>query len=63
LDGFILKNVMLKEPFTLAPENSLEEAMQTMAQFKYGCVIIIDDQRKPVGIVTRNDILKVLLTK
>jgi CBS domain-containing protein len=63
LDNFILKNVMIKEPFTLGPNSTLEEAMQTMSQFKYGCVIVVDESRRPCGIVTRNDILKVLLTK
>ncbi len=63
LDNFILKNVMLKDPFILKSDNSLEEAVEDMSQFKFGCVIVVDDYRMPCGIVTRNDILKFLLTK
>ena len=63
LDNFILKNVMVKEPFTLHPEDSLAEAMKDMSQFKFGCIIIVDDYRMPCGIVSRNDILRFLLTQ
>jgi CBS domain-containing protein len=63
LDNFILKNVMIKEPYTLKSQNTLEEAMRAMVQFKFGAIIIVDDYRIPCGIVTRNDILKFLLTK
>ena len=63
LDNFILKNVMIKDPFVLTAESSLAEAMQTMSQQKYGCVVVVDDYHMPCGIVTRNDILKFLLTK
>ena len=63
LDGFILKNVMIQDPFTLTPQNTLEEAVQAMSQFKFGCTIIVDEYRVPCGIVTRKDILKFLLTK
>ena len=63
LDSFILKNVMISEPYTLKPQSSLEEAMKTMVQCKFGCVVIVDDYRIPCGIVTRDDVLKFLLTK
>ena len=63
LNEFILKNVMLTNPFTLKQNDSLAEAVKDMSQFKFGCVIVIDDYRMPCGIVTRNDILKFLLTK
>jgi CBS domain-containing protein len=63
LDGFILKNVMFKEPFTLKPQNTLRDAVEYMTRSKFGCVVIVDDYRIPCGIVTRNDILKFLLTQ
>ena len=61
LDGFILKNVMLAEPFTLTPDNTLEEAMRPMVTSKLGCVPIIDKYRMPVGIVTRVDVIQFFL--
>lgn len=63
LDRFILRNVMNHDPYTLPPNGTLEEAMQTMSQLKIGCVIIIDEDRVPRGILTRDDILRFLLTQ
>lgn len=63
LDSFILKNVMIKEPYTLKADNTLKDAVETMSQFKFGCIIIVDEYRRPCGIVTRKDILKYLLTQ
>jgi acetoin utilization protein AcuB len=63
LDNFILRNLMRKEVFTLTPQHSLEECIKIMAKLKYGCVVVIDQGRKPCGIVTPHDILKFLLTK
>ena len=60
LNQFLLKNVMLKKPFTLKADDSLYEAMEAMIRFKFGCIPIIDDQKKLVGILTRDTILKFL---
>jgi acetoin utilization protein AcuB len=61
LNGFILKNVMFKEPFTLKPTNTLEDAMKPMVESQLGCIPIVDDYRTPLGIVTRVDIIKFFL--
>lgn len=62
LDTFILKNVMVRDPFLMQAENTLHEAMSAMAQSKFGCIPIVDRYRLPVGIITRSDILKFFLT-
>jgi CBS domain-containing protein len=61
LDGFILKNVMIKEVVLLKPENTLSEALKIVSQSKLGCIPIVDDYRLPLGIVTRSDIFKFFL--
>lgn len=61
LDGFILGKVMTANPFTLKVDNTLADAMKAIAQFKYGCIPIIDKNLIPVGIVTRNNIIKFFL--
>lgn len=61
LDSFILKNVMMTDPFMLKGDNTLEEAMQAMSQFKFGCIIIADNLRRPIGIITRDTIIKFFL--
>ncbi len=61
LNQFLLKNVMLPKPFTLKPTDSLFEAMEATVRFKFGCIPIVDDYKKPFGILTRDTILKYLI--
>ena len=61
LDSFILKNVMVKEPYVLKPGDTLEQAMKDIVGFKIGCITIVDDYGLPVGIITRNTIIKFFL--
>jgi acetoin utilization protein AcuB len=61
LDAFILKRVMVQSLYVLKPENTLADAIKDMVQFKIGCIPIVDDSRSPVGIVTRDGILALLL--
>ena len=60
LNQFLLKNVMFPNPFTLKPGNSLYDAIEATARFKFGCIPIVDDYKKPCGILTRDTILKFL---
>lgn len=62
LDGFILRNVMIKDVYTLTADAKLKDVMALMLQFKFGCIPIIDDARRPVGIVTRDNIIKFFLS-
>ena len=62
LNRFLLKNVMLPKPFTLKADNSLKEALEAMVRFKFGCIPIVDDYKKPCGILTRDTILKFLIS-
>ncbi|MBI4309801.1 MAG: CBS domain-containing protein [Candidatus Omnitrophica bacterium] len=61
LDSFILKRVMVRDVYILRPDNTVADAIKDMVQFKIGCIPILDDSRRPVGIVTRDDILAHLL--
>ncbi|MBF0489240.1 MAG: CBS domain-containing protein [Candidatus Omnitrophica bacterium] len=63
LNGFILKNVMIKDVLTLKPESTLAEAVKVVVSYKYGCIPIVDEYKTPVGIVTRDNIFKFLLTQ
>lgn len=63
LNGFILKNVMFKDVFTLTPERPLYDAVDFMVRQKVGCVPIVDDYNFVQGVITRDDILKYILTK
>ena len=58
LDNFILKDVMIANPFTFRPDNTVAEAILKMVRNKYGCIPITDAAGKLCGIVTYVDLLK-----
>lgn len=62
LDAFILKQVMVGDPYVLRPHNTLEDAMKDMVRFKFGCIPIVDDNSKPVGMITRDNLINFFLT-
>ena len=60
LNGFILKNVMTKDPFTFHPNDTLDQAIDAMVTQKYGCIPIVNDENKLLGIVTQIDVLRAI---
>ena len=62
LNQFLLMKVMLPKPFTLKPSNSFFEAIEATVRFKFGCIPIVDDYKKPCGILTRDTMLKFLIS-
>jgi CBS domain-containing protein len=61
LNRFVLKSVMLEDPFTLKADNSLYEAVEAMVEHKFGCIPIVDDYKKVCGILTRDNMLHFLI--
>ncbi len=59
LDGYILKNVMTKNPFSLTPNNTAADALLAMVDKKFGCIPIVDQFKTLVGIVTQVDMLRI----
>jgi len=43
---------------TVAPHMTLREALRTMIESKVGSLVVIDDSKNPVGIITERDILR-----
>lgn len=58
-----VKEVMSSPPITIDIEESVIRAAKVMAENKIGCVIVIDRKGKPVGIVTRRDLVEKVLAK
>lgn len=58
LDEYILRHVMVRDPLTLKPEDSLADAFFKMAETHFGSVVVIDDHQRVCGIITRTDIIK-----
>tara|TARA_R110002096_G_scaffold12004_13_gene43686 strand:- start:3103 stop:5019 length:1917 start_codon:yes stop_codon:yes gene_type:complete len=51
-----------KNPVTCPMDATLQEAAIKMSEHKIGCIIVIDDNQKPVGIITNSDIKNKIAT-
>jgi CBS domain-containing protein len=58
LNAYVLEQVMLKNPFSMHPEDCVGDALVAMVKNKYGCIPIVSKERLLCGILTRVDILK-----
>lgn len=45
-------SLVLREPVTASSDTSLRDAVRSMRGRKLGCVIVVDEDRKPTGIFT-----------
>ena len=61
LTKYILKQHVIQKVFSLSPEDTLEKAVEIMAEKKLGCMPIADPEGRVVGIVTVTDLLKLFL--
>ncbi len=61
LDNFTdIASIMTPDPLTLAPTDTLGDALALMLQRKVGCVPIVDDRQRLLGILTDSDLLGIL---
>lgn len=58
LDSYLLKHAMTPNPLALQPDNTVTQAIDVFATLKYGCIPIINQSKKLVGIITQIDALK-----
>ena len=56
----IVKDVMVKEVIAVEPDTPLKGAIEVMLVNKFGCLPVVDKERKLIGIVTETDLLKTL---
>jgi acetoin utilization protein AcuB len=52
--------IMTRQPITLRQESGIAEAAQLMLKNRISCIPIVDDEFKPVGIVSWRDLLRTL---
>ncbi|MBL8447185.1 MAG: CBS domain-containing protein [Zoogloeaceae bacterium] len=58
----LLGQIVKGEPFVVAPETATRAALEKMHEARVGSVVITDDDKRPIGILTQSDILgRVLL--
>ena len=59
-EELVMEDVMTPEPYTIPPHTPIDKVVLNMAEHKYGCAIIKQENGKVVGIFTANDGLRVL---
>lgn len=52
-----LAELMRREPLAVAPDTPLELVLRAMAQRRVGSCVIVDAAQRPLGILTRDDVL------
>jgi acetoin utilization protein AcuB len=52
--------IMTRHPITLRPQSEITEAVNVFLTHRISCIPIVDDERKPVGIVSWRDLLRTL---
>lgn len=58
--GVRVEDVMTPDPYTASPDAPLDRVVSEMAEHKYGCAVVRQDNGKVVGIFTAVDALRVL---
>jgi acetoin utilization protein AcuB len=56
-----VKEIMTKDPITIAPYYTLEETARVLLENKISGAPVVNDKGKVMGIITRDDMLKVLV--
>ncbi len=54
------EEIMIREPYVVAPETELDEIVAVMAEEKYGCALVEDREGKLLGIFTTVDACRAL---
>lgn len=57
-----VSQLALRKPVVCSPDTTVKAAIKKMRQRKLGCVIVVDDDTRPVGIFTEGMITQMLVT-
>jgi len=53
-----VSEVMARKPVTVSPATPLREAARLMVNHKIGCLPVVDESGRPIGLVTETDLLR-----
>jgi acetoin utilization protein AcuB len=56
-----VKDIMTKDPLTVSPDCTVEETAELLMEHKISGVPVVDEGGKVVGVITRDDLFKVLI--
>jgi CBS domain-containing membrane protein len=57
-----LKEFMESTVLTASPDTALEQAAQAMAKKRFHSLVVLDDKRRPLGMLTSSDLLAFLVS-
>lgn len=57
-----VKRLALREPIMLAPKASVRDAIALMSDKNLGCVVVVDEAQKPVGMFTEGMLRHLLVS-
>lgn len=63
LNSINIKEVMVEDIVTVSPDCTLEDAAQLMIDRKIGCLPVVEDDMKLIGLVTETDLLQYYINK
>ncbi|MHB1375225.1 MAG: DUF294 nucleotidyltransferase-like domain-containing protein [Thauera sp.] len=52
-----LGRLIKKEPVSVTAETPTRNALELMNELRLGCMVVVDAERRPVGVVTQSDLL------
>ncbi len=58
LRSVLVGEVMTPKPITIGPDATLLEAARTLLAHKIGCLPVVDEAGRPVGILTESDLVR-----
>ena len=56
----LVSSIMTRDPVTISPDTPIWEAARIMVENKFGCLPVVNDDGRLVGIVSEHDLLKTL---
>jgi len=55
-----VSRLTLREPVVVSPEATVRDAVRQMRQGKLGCAIVVDDERRPIGLFAESKLTRML---
>ncbi len=59
-EGTFVATIMTRDPLTVSPDTPIWKAAKIILENKFGCLPVVEEDGKLVGIVTEHDFLKTL---
>ncbi|MBI4229164.1 MAG: CBS domain-containing protein [Deltaproteobacteria bacterium] len=53
----IARDIMKTDVITVSPSSSVTDASSMMREKNIGCLVVVDNERRPIGIITDRDIV------